>query len=103
VSENMVEEVSLSGHNASFSISIPKRRVWWNTLCTEWFCVHGKTNSGKTNIFSHVDYERKITPPNELCKLYVFLIFSWLFCWKQYLFINPFYSYISTECFDVQQ
>jgi hypothetical protein len=27
VSENMVEEVSLSGHNVSFSISIPERRV----------------------------------------------------------------------------
>jgi hypothetical protein len=27
VSENIVEEVSLSGYNASFSISIPKRRV----------------------------------------------------------------------------
>jgi hypothetical protein len=27
VSENMVEKVSLSGHNASFSISLPKRRV----------------------------------------------------------------------------
>jgi hypothetical protein len=51
VSENMVEKVSLSGHNASFSISLPKRRVWWNILCTEWFCVHGKTKSDKTQIF----------------------------------------------------
>jgi hypothetical protein len=76
MSDDMVEEMSVAGHNAYFSISIPKRRVRWNTLCIEWFYVHGKTKSDKkTKTFFH------ITLPNECCKLHVFLTFSWLLYW----------------------
>jgi hypothetical protein len=72
MSENMVKEMPLSGQNASFSIRIYQRGEFDGI---HFMFMEKPSVTKHTNIFSHVDFERKITLPNELCKLCFFLYF----------------------------